>query len=185
MKLWVTGYLAHELNLFNYQDERAQWLQRFLTCRLQEQIENGYDWFLFKGQLGVEYLAFRALLELRTEYPEIKIAVFFPYLQYGENWSEKNQLLLNEYKEKADYVATVSQHSYQNKEQFIQQENFLFQHSEGFFCIYDDEVKGVVQYTLRRARQYQEQVDNYSLFIYSLYDIDEFIREQMVDEWVE
>lgn len=182
MRLWISGYRAYELNLFSYTDQKAQFLQQFFYARMKEQVEQGVDWFLFKGQTGVEYLAFQAGLQLKEVYPELQLAVFWPFLHYGQQWSETNQSLLQCYRQQADYWNITSHKEYENPEQLKQQENFLLTHSEGLLCLYDAEVPGSIAYTYQRACRYQEQNKDYKILAYPLEEVQTFIDEKLQEE---
>lgn len=169
---YITGYRSYELGLFSDDDIKVKGLRYFLKKREIERLENGYDWFLFAGQLGVEYYAFDEALKLKEDYPELKVAVMFPFKDFGSQWSEKNQLILQEYHQKADFVGYVSQEPYHSPEQLKRHQQFMLQSTAGAIVIYDDEVDSKSKYFLYAAERYKAQHD-YELTCYDLYDLQE------------
>ncbi|GAA3327349.1 hypothetical protein GCM10020331_066930 [Ectobacillus funiculus] len=47
-------------------------------------LEEGLEWVLISGQLGVELWTAEVVFELQMEYPDLKLAVFTPFLEQEE-----------------------------------------------------------------------------------------------------
>lgn len=175
---YITGYRNYELGLFSDDDPKVKGLRYFLRKREIELLDEGYDWFLFGGQLGVEYYAFDEALKLKHDYPELQLAVMFPFENFGEQWSEKNQMALQHYHQAADFVGCVSKRPYTSPEQLRQHQQFLLQSTKAALVVYDDEVPGKSRYFIRDAEQYAQHHD-YQLMRYDLYDLQESFYSYM------
>ena len=54
-------------------------------------IEDGLEWVLISGQLGVELWAAEVVFDLQMEFPDLKLAVITPFLDQEASWNEKNK----------------------------------------------------------------------------------------------
>lgn len=178
---YITGYRSYELGILSDQDQRIEGLSRFLRKRELELLDEGYDWFIFSGQLGIEYYAFVEAIALKDEGYDLSLAVMLPYTNFGEQWSEKNQWKLNEYKEKADFVGFTSNEPYQTPQQLKQHTQFLLYATTGAVVLYDDEVTSKVKFFVNDA-QYYKQSHDYELKLYSLFDLQESVYEDQMGE---
>lgn len=173
---YITGYSHFELGIFNEQDERLKILKQFLRHLEIELLEEGIEWFLFSGQLGIEYDAFNEALALKQDYPHLKLGVLFPYSNFGERWNEANQLRLADYKQKADFTGYVSKQPYQNPSQLKNHTHFLLTHTEGTALLYDEEYPGRLRYFLADAKSYSQQ-QPYKIQQYRLDDLQNFVED--------
>lgn len=158
-RIVITGYRASELGIFQATDKKITIIKKSLTSQVRQFIEDGYQWFLVGGNLDIEVWGGEVVLDLKKEYPEIKLGVLFPYLEFGSNWNESNQQLRDNLVAKADYVGSVSHAPYQNKAQLQNHSQFLLTHSDASFVIYDEEYIGKCQHFYKQARRYEEQAD--------------------------
>lgn len=173
---YITGYSHFNLGIFNEQDERLKIIKNFLRKIEIELLEDGIDWFLFSGQLGIEYDAFNEALQLKEEYPDLKLGVLFPFERFGENWNEKNQLRLSDYHQRADFVDYVSKRPYETPAQLKKHTQFLLSHTEGSVLLYDEEYPSRTRYFLKDAQQYSEH-HPYQIQQYRLEDIQNFVYD--------
>ena len=178
---YITGYRSYELGIFSDQDPKVEGLSCFLRKRLLELIDDGYEWFLFSGQLGVEYYAFLEAVKLKNEGYAISISVMFPYQGFGDNWSEKNILKLQTFKEQADFVGYTSQETYHSPQQLKKHTQFLLYATQTSIILYDDEVASKSKFFVNDALQYQQDHD-YTVRLYSLYDLQESMYEEAEED---
>ncbi len=68
-RLWVSGYRSYELNVFGDQDDKLKVIKYALTNYLTTQIEDGMDWLITGGQLGIEQWTAEVGLELKRLIP--------------------------------------------------------------------------------------------------------------------
>ena len=107
----ISGYRSYELNIFNHTDPKYIYLKKFIKNRLIRYIEEGVEWFVITGQLGIELWAGEVVIELKEESPDINLAVLLPYTSFGEKWNEMNKTLFEEVVRQADYVNYTSNSS--------------------------------------------------------------------------
>lgn len=170
-RLYVTGYQSYELGIFNEKDPRVKVIKNVLKKELGALIENGLEWVMISGSLGTELWAGQVINELKESYPEIQLAIIFPFEEFGSNWKEHNQLFLNELVQRADYVDSVSHKPYQNPIQFKNHVSFLLHHTDAALVVYDTEYPGKSRFFLADVEKYQEQ-NPYELLTITMDDLE-------------
>ncbi len=87
--------------------------QRRITQRLREillqLIGEGYCCFCAGGALGFDTLAAEAVLDLKKDFPHIKLILVLPCLSQAKGRQEQDRKRYEEIKEQADKVTYVSQ----------------------------------------------------------------------------
>lgn len=172
-RLYVTGYQSYELGIFNEKDPRVKVIKNILRRELTALIENGLEWIIISGNLGTEIWVGQLVNELKQEYPEIKLAIIFPFESFGNKWKEPNQLLLSELIQTADFVDAVSHQPYQQPGQFKNHVNFLLQHTDAALVVYDSEYPGKSKFFLEDVSKYQEK-NPYELLSITMDDLENF-----------
>jgi Uncharacterized protein conserved in bacteria len=153
----ISGYRSFELGIFQEKDPKIKVIKKVIKMSIQQQLEEGLEWILIGGNLGVELWAGEVCLELQKEYPELKLGVLFPFENFGDQWNEKNKQLLTDIKIRANYVNATSHAPYQNPSQLKNHTRFLLEHSGGAILIYDEEYPGKTDYLLKDIRRFSEQ----------------------------
>lgn len=153
----ISGYRSFELGVFQEKDPKIAVIKKVIKMTLQQYLDEGLEWVLIGGNLGVEIWAGQVVLELQKEYPELKLGILFPFEGFGEQWNEKNQQLLTELKTQANYVNATSHASYQNPSQLKNHTQFLLEHAGGAILVYDDEYPGKTQFFVKDAREFAER----------------------------
>lgn len=178
--LLISGYRSYELNIFNQSDPKYDYLKKFIKNRLINYIENGVEWFVITGQLGIELWAGEVVLELKEEYPEINLAILLPYTSFGENWNETNKTLFEEVIRQADYVNYTSNKDYESPAQIKSNQVFSVRNTDGAFLIYDtmvgESADGKPKYLYDLILQYQEN-STYELNLVGFEEIEFYIHE--------
>lgn len=178
--LLISGYRSYELNIFDQTDPKYKYLKKFIENRLLTFIENGVEWFIIGGELGVELWAGEIILELKEEHPEINLAVIFPYTSFGKNWNETNQALLERVIHQADYVNYTSNKNYESPAQLKANQVFNIRNTDGAFLVYDtlteETAAGKPKFLYDLIIQYQERTE-YELYLASFEEIEFFIHE--------
>lgn len=173
------------MNIFNETDPKYLYLKKFLKKRIIRFIEDGVEWFVIGGQLGVELWAGEIILELRDEYPNIHLAVILPYTSFESNWNETNQKLFKRVIHQADYVNYSSNTDYESPKQLRGNQVFMIRNTDGAFLVYDRlneaSADGKPKYLYDLMEIYQEQED-YSLELASFEEIEFFIYEY-IENW--
>lgn len=179
-KLLISGYRSYEMNIFDETDPKYLYIKKFLENRIIRYVEDGVDWFVIGGQLGIELWAGEIVLELKEKYPNIQLAVILPYTSFEESWNEKNQELFKRVTHQADYVNFSSNKDYDSPKQLRGNQVFMIRNTDGAFLVYDlmneASAEGKPKYLYDLMKIYQEQTD-YSLELASFEEIEFFIYE--------
>lgn len=85
--LAITGYKAHELQVFKNNDPAVHYIKKAIQKRLESLLEEHaeLEWIVISGQQGVELWAAEVVFEMQVEYSHLKLAVLTPYLNQQEN----------------------------------------------------------------------------------------------------
>lgn len=89
--------------------EQVETLARRLKSTLIQLINDGYLYFGAGGALGYDTLAAQTVLELKTQYPNIKLILVLPCLSQTRGWSARDIEIYEDIKNKADKVVYTSQ----------------------------------------------------------------------------
>ena len=89
--------------------EQAGALARQLKSTLIQLINDGYRYFGAGGALGYDTLAAQTVLELKTQYPDVKLILVLPCLSQTRGWSARDIEIYEDIKSKADKVVYTSQ----------------------------------------------------------------------------
>ncbi|MCA9766284.1 MAG: DUF1273 family protein, partial [Carnobacterium sp.] len=142
MNLLVSGYRSFELGIFKDDDPKIAIIKKCLKEEIKAYIEEGVQWILTTGQFGVEQWTIEVVEELKIDYPEVKQGIIFPFMEFGSNWNEKNQLALMKLKETVDFVDSVSHKPYKDPSQLKNHQSFLLQKTQAALLVYDPENEG-------------------------------------------
>ncbi|WP_108671235.1 DUF1273 domain-containing protein [Peribacillus acanthi] len=170
--LYLTGYKSFELGIFKNNHEGVNYIKKAIRKSLTPLIEDGLEWVLVSGQMGVELWGAEEVLSLKKEYPEIQLAVLTPYLKQEQKWNEQNQDYYHSIISKADYVDSISKKPYENPHQLRIKNHFLLNKSDALLIMYDEERPGSPRYTYEDAKKHKEQKD-YPIFQITFYDLQQ------------
>lgn len=181
----ISGYRSYELNIFNQTDPKLKYLKEFIKDCIIRYIENGVEWFVITGQLGIELWAGEMVLEVREEYPEANLAVLLPFTGFGENWNEANKTMFEKIIHQADYVNYTSNKDYESPAQLKGNQIFSIRNTDGAFLIYDtmvgESADGKPKYLYDLILQYQEN-SIYELNLVGFEEIEFFIHEMTANQ---
>ncbi|MFV0560549.1 MAG: DUF1273 domain-containing protein [Enterococcus sp.] len=173
--IYVSGYRNYEIGVFKDKDPKIEVIKNVLKSELQNFIEEGTEWILISGNLGVELWTAEVVAELKTDYPEVKLGIIYPFAEFGAQWNEQNLAKKALAEQVADYCASVSKHPYQTPQQLKNHTNFLLEHTDGALLIYDEEYEGKPTFFFRDATNYLEQ-NEYDLRLISMDDLQNSIE---------
>lgn len=80
-----------------------------LKAVLEDLIEHGYCFFGVGGALGFDTLAAQTVLDLRQQYPQVKLILILPCLSQAKSWDEQDKQIYEYIKGKADKIVYTSQ----------------------------------------------------------------------------
>ncbi|MCH4008249.1 DUF1273 domain-containing protein [Companilactobacillus sp.] len=161
--LWVTGYRSYELGVFKPDDPKVEVIKKFLYERLINYAEEGTEWVITGAQLGTEQYIGPVVQQVKDKGYNIKHAVMLPFANFGDQWNESNQSLLNIFLRNADYVNKITTLGYHSSIQLRTWQNFMLQHTDGSLIFYDPDSGGKPKYDYSAMKDYIDRGNDYSL----------------------
>ena len=150
--------------------------------RLLPLLDDGLEWVILSGQLGVETWAAELVIELKETYPELKYAVITPFLEQEKNWNETRQETYRAIIAQADYHNSLTKTPYEAPWQFIEKNKFFMRNSDGILIFYDSENEGSPKFIKQSADRYAEKSD-YQVLTITADDLQVIAEEEQMDEW--
>lgn len=183
-RLWVTGYRAYELGVFQDDDPKIKVIKNVLKTALVERLNNVEDefWVISGPQMGVERWAIEVAQELKSTYPQLKTSILEPYQGISQRWNEQNQEKLATTITKVDFHALVSSEPYQSPHQLRAYQSFMLDHSDELLIVFDrereteSEQPSKPSWDYRAAEQYQQD-HNYQLTSIDFEELQEVATE--------
>ncbi|WP_345239031.1 DUF1273 domain-containing protein [Pontibacillus salipaludis] len=176
----VTGYKPMEMGIFKVDDPNIVFVKETLRRRLIPLIEEGVEWVLISGQMGVELWACEVLLALKEQY-NVHVGIFPPFNNQESRWPEAQQEEYRRLSEEVDHVQALYNKDYDGPYQFRAKDQWLLDKTDGCLILYDEETGGSPGYFLEKAKNYQEEHD-YSIFYVTPFDIDDTVREMQMED---
>ncbi|ANK59521.1 DUF1273 domain-containing protein [Loigolactobacillus backii] len=175
MRVWVSGYRSYELGIFDQHDKKLKVIKEALRQSLEQLLDEGLDWLITGGQLGVEQWSLEVAAGLQKDYPELRTALMEPFADFGKNWNEANQTNLAVVKSKATFSAAVSDKPYHSPQQLRNYQAFMLSHTDQALFIYDPQAPAKLHYTIEAIQRFQETHD------YRLVTIDFDTLQEVAD----
>lgn len=180
--IYVTGYRAHELGIFNDQHPGIPVIKKALYNQLYSLCDEGLEWVVISGQLGVEGWAAETVTELKKHFPKLKYSVITPFLEQEKNWNEQKQAQYARIIENADFVTSVTKRPYEAPWQFTEKDKFIINNTDGMLLLYDEDNEGSPKYVLNLVMKYMENND-YELLRINAYDLQVVAEEMQREDW--
>ncbi|GAB3061809.1 SLOG family protein [Virgibacillus ainsalahensis] len=180
--LTVTGYKPMELNIFKEDDPRISFIKAAMEKRLRGFIEEGLEWVLISGQMGVELWTAEVVLDLKEEY-DINIAIFPPFENQESRWPEALQEKYQEIISVVDFYKPIYQGDYKGAFQFKAKDMWLVDKSDGCLMLMDEEFQGSTRFFHRVAK---DAAEDYPIFVITPADLDDVVEEMRMadpDYW--
>lgn len=73
--VYVTGYKSFELNIFKDDAPEVHYLKQFIKHKIEQLLDEGLEWVLIQGQMGIELWTAEVVIELQRTYDSLKFAV--------------------------------------------------------------------------------------------------------------
>lgn len=179
-RLYVTGYKAHELGIFDNKHPGIAIIKKAVERQLVQFLDEELEWVIISGQYGVEIWAAEIVLQLQEEYPHLKLAILPPFLDHYKNWNEAKQEQYEMIASLADYVNVISKRPYEGPWQFKASNQFLIDHTDALLIIYDEEKEGLPKYIFREAQRKYEQGE-YQYYQITAYDLQAIADEEQYE----
>lgn len=174
----VTGYRAHELNIFGQKHPGIAYIQKAITAKLVQLAEEGLEWVISPGQYGVDLWACEAAIDLKKLYPDLKVAIITAFANPEENWKEDKKDYYNRILQGIDFYETVSRQPYVGPWQFQARDDLLFRKTDGIVLVYDEETGAgsSARFYKERALKKQQE-EGYAFISISTEDIQSLADE--------
>lgn len=160
--------------MFSKTDKKLFYIKEFIKQRIRQYADQGLEWIIITGQLGIELWAGLAVLELEDELPDLKLGVLIPFKGFGENWNDENKALYQKVLDIADFVTFTSHDEYKHGGQLSGNAHFIMDNTDGLFIVYDPEKEGKPKFLYDQARQY-EDTDGYTIDLADFNELQEFV----------
>ena len=179
--LTVSGYKPFELGIFKNDHPSVIFIKEALRKSLLSKLEEGIEWVLISGQLGVELWAAEVVFELQNDYSNLKLAVITPFLNQDATWREQNKEWYESILAQADFVDSVTKKGYEKPWQFRLKNQFFIEKSDSLLLMYDQEKEGSPKYLYEMALQYQNS-HTYPIELITFYDLQLIVEEEQLKQ---
>ncbi|PLS03565.1 DUF1273 domain-containing protein [Neobacillus cucumis] len=179
--LAISGYKPFELGIFKKDHPSVLYIKAAIKKAILPLIEEGLEWILISGQLGVELWGAEVIFDLQQEYPEIKLAVITPFLEQESKWNETNKEWYAEILIQADFVDSITKKPYEKPWQFRLKNQFFIEKSDGLLLLYDQEKEGSPKFLYESALEYKKNHD-YQLDLITFYDLQMIVEEEQLKQ---
>ena len=174
--LFVSGYKNHEIGVFKNNGPEAGYIKKAIEKKLLQLLDEGLEWVVISGQLGVELWAGETVIGLKEEYPELQLAVLTPFLDQESGWNESNQEYYHSVISCADFVESISKQPYTDPSQFRNRNRVILHKCDGLLLVYDEENEGSPKFLLKEALAYKER------HAFEVMQIDFYELQSMIEE---
>ncbi|MFR4536770.1 MAG: SLOG family protein [Anaerotignaceae bacterium] len=137
--------------------EQAEVVKVKLKYTLTEMIKEGYLYFGAGGALGFDTLAALTVLELKKEYPRIKLILVLPCVNQTRGWNKKDVEVYDYIKSKCDKCVYTSRDY--TDDCMLKRNRHLVDNSSLCICYLTRNIGGTA-YTVRYARQKELKIIN-------------------------
>jgi uncharacterized phage-like protein YoqJ len=173
----ISGYKSFELGIYKNDDQAVQYIKKAIEKSLLRLVEDGLEWVIISGQMGVELWAAEVVYDLQMEHSELKLAILTPFLKQESKWNEANQEYYEFIVSQANFVDSITKREYESPLQFRQKNDFLVSKSEGLLLVYDEENEGSPKFLLDIARKKKES-SSYLIELINFSDLQVVVEEE-------
>jgi uncharacterized phage-like protein YoqJ len=106
-----TGHRPQKLH-FQENSEECLDLKKRLRAAAVDAIERGYKYFICGGGLGIDLYAAEIIIDLKTEYPYVRLHLALPCLNHTKLWRSEQKRAFQEILRNADKIIYVSDRDY-------------------------------------------------------------------------
>jgi len=181
-RLVITGYKPHELGIFDDKHEGVRFIKKALENRLRTLIDEGLEWVILSGQLGVETWAAEVVIDLQEEFPQLHFAILTPFEDQEKNWNEAKQEKYEFLLSQADFHRSLTNKPYEAPWQFVEKNKFFLRNSDGILLIYDEETEGSPKFIKQEAERCADK-NEYNILIITADDLRIVAEEEQQNEW--
>ncbi|MFB1049350.1 SLOG family protein [Paraliobacillus sp. JSM ZJ581] len=180
--LAVTGYKPHEMNISSVNDQRIRYIKETIKRRLLHLINEGIQWVLVSGQMGVEIWTCEVVIELKRVYA-IKLAIVPPFDGQETRWPESIQQLYQNILMEADFVQLLYESTYKGAYQFKAKNKFMVDKSDACLLMIDEEFPGSNRFFLEEAMHKHKHVA-YPIYYMTPLDLEDTMQAMIEEEQI-
>lgn len=169
----VTGYKPYEMSIFKPDDPKIAFVKAAIEKRLTSLIEDGLEWVLISGQMGVEMWTGEIVLELQETY-NVKIGVIPPFENQESRWPEPIQQSYQALIMEANFHQHLYKGEYKGGFQFKAKNDWFVEKSDGCLILLDEENPGSNRFFYEKAKK----ASNYPILLITPSDLDDAVEEQ-------
>lgn len=188
-RLWVTGYRAYELGVFQDNDPKIKVIKKVLRNNVESLLNNSEEdfWLISGPQMGVERWAMEVGTQLKKDYSQLHTAIMAPYQDIAQRWNAQNQAKLALALKQVDFHASVSNRPYTSPQQLRAYQTFMLNHSDRMLIVFDPEREDESEQTskpfwdYRAANRYQQKA-NYDVRVVDFDELQDEATEMAEEE---
>lgn len=166
-----------ELNIFRVDDQRITFIKAAIRKRLVGFVEEGLEWVIVSGQMGVEIWAAEVVKELREQY-DVRLALIPPFENQETRWPESIQQVYQELTFAADFYKPLYAGDYKGAYQFKAKNRWLIEKSDGCLILMDEDHPGSGHYFYQAAKE----VADYPVYLITPADLDDAVEEIRMED---
>lgn len=133
----------------NEDDERCEIVKKTLREKIIEAIKNGYVYFISGLALGFDIISAEMVLELKKDYPHIKLIGAIPCKDQYKVWKPYQIKRYNEVLSKCDSVRCL--YDMYNDKCMLERNDYMLNNSSLVIALYDGRGGGT-GYTIKKAK---------------------------------
>jgi uncharacterized phage-like protein YoqJ len=127
-----------------------------LTNEVIKLIDQGVTYYGTGGAIGFDTLAAQTIIELREDYPQIKLILIIPCRNQSDKWSHEDKRIYEDIKSKADKVVYLSE-KYEN-DCMLKRNRHMVDHSKFVIAAWDGRKRGGTYYTINYATKLKREI---------------------------
>ena len=131
-----TGHRPQKLSGFDENNPVAIRVKALLKLEVEKLIKLGYINFISGGALGVDTWAAQIVLELKTQFTQIKLIIAKPFPSQDSMWLKKSRDDFKELCQRADQIVEVSQDPYTAWKMQVRNE-YMIDNSSTVIAVWD------------------------------------------------
>lgn len=180
--LAISGYKMHELGIFKRDHDSVNYIKAAIKKELLSFLDEGLEWVIISGQLGVELWAAEVVFEIQlTTHPQLQLAILTPFLEQESNWNENNKEWYESVLIQADFTDSISKKPYEKPWQFRLKNQFILEKSDALLLLFDPETDGSPKYMYEMAKEMQSRKD-FPVRLITFYDIQAIVEEESFNQ---
>ncbi|WP_026570161.1 MULTISPECIES: SLOG family protein [Sediminibacillus] len=178
--LAVTGYKPMEMNIFKQDDPKIHFIKAAIQKKIVGFIEEGLEWVLISGQMGVEIWTGEVIIDLKDTY-DVKLGIFPPFANQESRWPEHMQQTYQELLMLADFHQPIYESDYKGPFQFKAKNKWMIDKSDGCLILLDEEFPGSSRFFHEEAKKANEH-QNYPIYTITPMDLDDIVQEMQMED---